>query len=59
VRLFATLDHLANDADTGRFQQLNELGELVALGQRGDAERALTRARRLRIGVLAVERRRL
>jgi hypothetical protein len=45
MRRFATLDHLADDADAGGAQQLGQLGEIVALGQRGDAEGALTRAR--------------
>ena len=46
VRLLAALDHLADDADAGGAQQLAELGEVVALRQRGDAEGALARALR-------------
>ena len=41
MRLVALLDQLADDGDAGGAQQLLELGEIVALGQRGDAERAL------------------
>ena len=44
VRLLAVLDHLAHDRHAGGAQQLAQLGEVVALGQRGDAERALARA---------------
>ena len=43
VRLVALLDQLADDGHAGGAQQLLELGEIVALGQRPDAERALLR----------------
>ncbi len=48
VRLLAALDHLADDRHAGGAQQLAQLGEVVALGQRRDAERALARAVPLR-----------
>src|SRR3954451_15547222 len=41
MRLLAVLDELADDRDAGGAQQLTELGEVVALGHRADAERAL------------------
>ena len=41
VRRLAVLDDLADDRDARRAQQLVQLGEVVALGQRGDAECAL------------------
>ena len=49
MRLLAALDQLADDRHARGAQQLAELRQILALGQRGDAERALTRAlRRLR-----------
>ncbi len=44
MRLLAPLDHLPDDRHAGRAQQLPQLGEVVALGQRRDAEGALARA---------------
>ena len=44
MRLLAALDHLADDRHAGGAQQLTQLGEVFALGQRRDAEGALTRA---------------
>jgi hypothetical protein len=38
------LDGLADDRHAGRAQQLAQLGEIVAVLERGDAERALLRA---------------
>ena len=46
MRLLAALDHLADDRHAGGAQQLAELGEVVALRQRGDAEGALAGALR-------------
>ena len=48
MRRLAVLDDLADDRDAGGAQQLAQLGEIVALGQRGDAERALLGAPRAR-----------
>jgi hypothetical protein len=48
------LDHLADDGDTGRAQQLAQFGEIVALLERGDAERALLRASFLSVGAACV-----
>jgi hypothetical protein len=39
--LVAVLHCLADDCYAGGAQQLLELGQILALGQRGDAERAL------------------
>ncbi len=36
MRLLAVLDLLADDGDARGAQQLVQLGEVVALGQRGD-----------------------
>ena len=41
VRRLAVLDGLPDDGDAGRAQKLVQLGEVVALGQRRDAEGAL------------------
>ena len=46
MRLLAALDDLADDRHAGGAQQLAQLGEVVALRQRRDAERALARALR-------------
>ena len=43
VWLLAVLHQLADDADPRRAQQLGELGEVISLGQRRDAQRALAR----------------
>jgi molybdate transport system substrate-binding protein len=40
----AVLDHLADDRDARRAQQLAKLGEVVPLAERGDHEGTLTRA---------------
>ena len=56
MRLVAVLDRLADDRHARGAQQLAQLGEVVALGQRGDAEGALLRASLQ--GHLAVPRRR-
>ena len=45
VRAVAVLDALADDVDPGGAQQLAQLGEVVALLQRGDEVRALLGAR--------------
>ncbi len=50
VRRFAALDHLADDADAGGAQQLGQLGEVVALGERSHAEGTLARPRGLSVG---------
>ena len=52
VRRFAALDHLADDAHAGGAQQLGQLGEIVALGERGHAEGALARPRGLSVGAV-------
>jgi hypothetical protein len=41
MRLLAVLDRLADDRHAGRVQELAQLAEIVALFERGDAERAL------------------
>jgi hypothetical protein len=46
VRRLAVLDLLAHDRDAGGAQQLLQLGQVVALGQRGDHQRTLTRTTR-------------
>jgi hypothetical protein len=46
VGLLALLHHLAGDGYPGRAEQLAELGEVVSVGQRRDAESALPRALR-------------
>ena len=44
MRALAPLDELADDGDAGGAQQLAELGQVVALLERRDAECALCRA---------------
>ena len=51
VRLLAVLDDLPDDGDARGAQQLVQLGEVVAVRQRGDAERALLGASLLRLAV--------
>jgi hypothetical protein len=41
VRLFAALDHLPHDRHPGGPQQLAQLLQVIVLGERRDAERAL------------------
>ena len=50
MRLLAALHQLAHDRHPGGAQQLAELVEVIALGQRRDAERALARALAVRVG---------
>ena len=53
VRLLAVLDRLPDDRHAGRAQQLAQLGEVVAVLERGDAERALLRASLARLVLAA------
>ncbi len=48
MRLLATLDHLADDSHPRRAQQLAQLVQVLAVGQRRYAEGALARALGLR-----------